>query len=58
MNITPYFSGTIAHKIENPINGRIRIKNAVIVADIEISFSIATQKIIKGIIIIKNAKIL
>ena len=56
--MTPYFSGKIANKIENPINGRIRIKNAVIVADIEISFSIATQKIVKGIIIIKNAKIL
>ena len=56
--MTPYFSGKIANKIENPINGSIRIKSAMIVADIEISFSIATQKIVKGIIRLKNAKIL
>ena len=58
MNITPYFSGKITNKIENPINGASRIKTAMTVADIEISFSIATQKIVKGIIILKNAKTL
>ena len=58
MNITPYFSGKIAIKIENPNNGMSRIKTAMTVADIEISFSIATQKIVKGIIILINAKIL
>ena len=52
MNITPYFSGKIANKIENPIKGASRIKTAMTVADIEISFSIATQKIVKGIKII------
>lgn len=58
MNITPYFSGKIANKIENPINGTSRIKIAMAVADIEISFSIATQKIVNGIIILINAKTL
>ena len=58
MNITPYFSGKVTNKIENPINGASRIKTAMTLADIEISFSIATQKIVKGIIILINAKYL
>ena len=55
MNITPYFSGKIAKRIENPIIGIILIKTARVVDEIAIRFSIATQKIVMGAIIIKNA---
>ena len=55
MNITPYFSGKIAKRIENPIIGIILMKTARVVDEIAIRFSIATQKIVMGAIIIKNA---
>ena len=55
MNITPYFSGKIAKRIENPIIGIILMKTASIVDEIAIRFSIAKQKIVMGAIIIKNA---
>ena len=55
MNITPYFSGKIAKRIEKPMIGVILMKTAKAVDEIAIRFSIATQKIVMGIIIIKNA---
>ena len=55
MNITPYFSGKIAKRIENPIIGIILMKTARAVEEIAIRLSIATQKIVMGIIIIRNA---
>ena len=55
MNITPYFSGKIAKRIENPINGIILTKTAKAVDEIAIRFSIATQKMVMGTIIIRNA---
>ena len=55
MNITPYFSGKIAKRIEKPMIGVILMKTAKAVDEIAIRFSIATQKIVMGIIIIRNA---
>ena len=55
MNITPYFSGKIAKRIENPIIGIILMKTARIGDEIAIRFSLATQKIVMGAIIIRNA---
>ncbi len=55
MNITPYFSGKIAKRIENPIIGIILMKTARVVDEIAIRFSIAIQKIVMGAIIIRNA---
>ena len=55
MNITPYFSGKIAKRIENPITGIILMKTARAVDEIAIRFSIAIQKIVMGKIIIRNA---
>ena len=55
MNITPYFSGKIAKRIEHPIVGIILMKTARVVDEIAIRFSIAIQKIVMGAIIIRNA---
>ena len=55
MNITPYFSGKIAKRIENPITGIILMKTARVVDEIAIRFSIATQKMVMGASIIRNA---
>ena len=55
MNITPYLFGKIAKRIENPIIGIILMKTARAVDEIAIRFSIATQKIVMGKIIIRNA---
>ena len=55
MNITPYFSGKIAKRIENPSIGIILMKSARAADEIAIRFSIATQKIVMGKIIIRNA---
>ena len=55
MNITPYLFGKIAKRIENPIIGVILIKTAKAGDENTIRFSIATQKIVMGIIIIRNA---
>ena len=55
MNITPYLSGKIAKRIENPIIGIILMKTARAADEIAIRFSIATQKIVMGKIIIRNA---
>ena len=55
MNITPYFSEKIAKRIEKPMIGVILMKTAKAVDEIATRFSIATQKIVMGIIIIRNA---
>ena len=52
MNITPYFSGKIAKRIENPIIGIILMKTARVVDEIAIRFSIAIQKIVMGLSLI------
>jgi len=55
VNITPYFSGKIAKRIENPIIGIILMKTARVADEIAMRFSIAIQKIVMGAIIIRNA---
>ena len=55
MNITPYFSGKIAKRIEKPMIGIILMKTAKAVDEIAIRFSITTQKMVIGTIIIRNA---